>query len=203
MDIVSLTVFAVALLVNSGTPGPSIIALVSRVITNGWRDVMPFLAAMWIGEVIWLTMAIAGLTVIANTLHGVFFALKWLGIAYLCWMAWKMWQSAGSAEREELPKRSTSWSMFAAGMALTLGNPKIIVFYLALLPTFFDIGNAGLELWLALSVVTLIVLAAVDCIWIFFADRARAALKTPKARKITNRVAALALGGAAGVIATK
>lgn len=52
--------FAAALLLNAGTPGPSIAALVSRVISSGWRDAAPFAVAMWIGEMLWLSVALAG-----------------------------------------------------------------------------------------------------------------------------------------------
>ena len=58
MELTSLLIFAGALLVAAGSPGPSIAALVARVISRGFRDVFPFLAAMWIGEAIWLSMAV-------------------------------------------------------------------------------------------------------------------------------------------------
>ena len=79
MDASSLVVFAGALLVSAGSPGPSIAALVSRVLTRGFRDVLPFLAAMWLGEVLWLTLAVAGLAAIAETLHLLFAVVKWAG----------------------------------------------------------------------------------------------------------------------------
>ncbi|ENM5728484.1 LysE family transporter [Vibrio mimicus] len=72
---------------NAGTPGPGIVALVSRVLSNSWRDVIPFLGAMWIGEVLWLSMAMAGLTTLAHTFNLGMEIIKWLGIAYLCWLA--------------------------------------------------------------------------------------------------------------------
>jgi len=58
VDLSSLLIFAGALLVAAGSPGPSIAALVARVLTNGYRDVLPFLAAMWIGEALWLLLAV-------------------------------------------------------------------------------------------------------------------------------------------------
>ena len=67
MTLSALVVFALALLVAAGSPGPSIAALVARVLTNGLRDVLPFLAAMWLGEVLWLTVAVTGLAVVAPT----------------------------------------------------------------------------------------------------------------------------------------
>ena len=52
---------------------------------------------------------------------------------------WKMWHQPVSGTAD-LPKRSAPWPMFLAGIALTLGNPKIMVFYLALLPAIIGIG---------------------------------------------------------------
>ena len=98
MDASSLVVFAGALLVSAGSPGPSIAALVSRVLTRGFRDVLPFLAAMWLGEVLWLTLAVAGLAAIAETLHLLFAAIKWAGIAYLLYLAWTMWTASAAVD---------------------------------------------------------------------------------------------------------
>jgi threonine/homoserine/homoserine lactone efflux protein len=91
MALSGLLVFALALIVAAGSPGPSIAALVARVLTNGFRDVLPFLAAMWIGEALWLTCAVAGLAVVAHSFALMFIALKFAGVAYLLFLAWKMW----------------------------------------------------------------------------------------------------------------
>lgn len=203
MEPVALALFATALILNAGTPGPSIAALVSRVISRGWKDVAPFVAAMWIGEVLWLTVAMVGLSAVAETFHVAFVMLKYLGVAYLAWLAWKMWNEPVATEGELLPERSSAWSMFAAGMALTIGNPKIMVFYLALLPNLIDLTNATFALWAALSLVTVVSLAVVDLAWIAAAHHARCLLRTPRAVRIANRVGAVSLGGAAGVIASR
>lgn len=101
VEIAALTLFIGALLIAAGSPGPSIAALVSRVITGGWRGVLPFIAAMWIGEVIWLTLALAGLSQLAAQFHLGFVVLKWLGIAYLLWMALGMWRAAATPQMSE------------------------------------------------------------------------------------------------------
>ncbi|MGL5009795.1 MAG: LysE family translocator [Paracoccaceae bacterium] len=198
-----LAIFAAALLLHAGTPGPSIAALVSRVISNGWRDIAPFLLALWIGEVIWLTMAMAGLTALAQTFQLGFQILKWLGIAYLCWLAYKMWHQPVSQNAADLPRRASPWSMFAAGMALTLGNPKIMVFYIAILPSLIDLTSVGLQEWAVLALVTLAVLATIDLAWTFLAHKARILLRTPRAIRIANRISAATLGTAAAVIASR
>jgi threonine/homoserine/homoserine lactone efflux protein len=203
MELISYILFAGALFLNAGVPGPSITALVSRVITNGWRNVIPFIAAMWIGEVIWLTMAMAGLTTLAQTFQTGFHIIKWGSIAYLCWLAIKMWHKPVIEGAEELPRRSSSWSMFSAGMALTLGNPKIMVFYLALLPSFIDLPKAGASEWAILASITLVTLAGIDLTWTFLAHKARALLRTPGAVRLANRLGAVAMGGAAAAIAAR
>lgn len=203
MEPYALLLFAFALLINAGTPGPSIAALVSRVLSNGWRDIAPFLAAMWIGEVIWLSVAMAGLSALAETFHVAFVILKYCGVAYLMFLAWKMWHAPVAADGDTLPEGRAGWSMFATGLALTLGNPKIMVFYLALLPTLIDVTNASLSLWALVAVVTVAALAFIDIFWLALAHHARKFLRTPRAMKIANRVGASSLGGAAAVIATR
>src|SRR3546814_9022647 len=66
VDLSALLLFAGALLIAAGSPGPSIAALVARVVTAGWRGVLPFIAAMWIGEAIWLSLAVWGLAAVAE-----------------------------------------------------------------------------------------------------------------------------------------
>src|SRR3546814_15396158 len=91
VDLSALLLFAGALLIAAGSPGPSIAALVARVVTAGWRGVLPFIAAMWIGEAIWLSLAVWGLAAVAESLHLLFTVIKYAGVAYLLYLAWRMW----------------------------------------------------------------------------------------------------------------
>jgi len=201
MTIANLLVFTLALIVAAGSPGPSVAALVARVLTNGLRDVLPFLAAMWLGEALWLGCAVAGLAVVARTLGVVFVAIKLIGVAYLLYLAWKMWFAPTQVSKGEMPSASSPWRMFGAGLTITLGNPKIMVFYLALLPTIVDLDRVGATAWLELTAVTLIVLMSVDFAWALLAVRARRLLTSRKAVKIANRTSATMMAGAAAVIA--
>jgi len=202
MTVSNLLVFALALIVAAGSPGPSVAALVARVLTNGLRDVLPFLAAMWLGEAAWLGCAVAGLAVVAKTLGVVFIAIKFVGVAYLLYLAWKMWFAPTQVANGELPAGQSPWRMFGAGLTVTLGNPKIMVFYLALLPTMVDLDRVGATAWLELTAVTLLVLMSVDFAWALLAVRARRLLTSRKAVKIANRTSATMMAGAAAVIAT-
>ncbi|MBP0594407.1 LysE family translocator [Paraburkholderia sp. LEh10] len=203
MALSGLLVFALALIVAAGSPGPSIAALVARVLTNGFRDVLPFLAAMWLGEALWLTCAVAGLAVVAHAFALVFIALKFAGVAYLLYLAWKMWFAPTTVHQSALPGGQSPWRMFVAGLMVTLGNPKIMVFYLALLPTIVDLSRVGTLAWLELTLTTFAVLLSVDFVWALAAVKARALLRSRRAVKIANRTSATMMAGAAAAIATR
>ena len=203
MTLSALAVFALALLVAAGSPGPSIAALVARVLTNGLCQVLPFLAAMWLGEVLWLTAAVTGLAVLAETFQHLFLALKIAGICYLLWLAWSMWTAPADVGGQTLPRDQRPWRMFAAGLLVTLGNPKIMVFYLALLPSIIDLRAITPLGWAELALTLLAVLIAIDLTWSLLAVKARTFLRTPRAVRATNRASATLMTGAAVAIATR
>lgn len=204
IGIVSLLVFAGALVLAAGAPGPSIAALVSRVLTRGPRDVMPFLAAMWFGECIWISLAVFGLSAIAHTFEAGFLAIKYAGIAYLLFLAWKMWNApAGEGANDAEIPRASAVRMFLAGLAVTLGNPKIMVFYLALLPAIVDLRGVTFAGWVELMATALAVLFFVDTLWVLLAARARRFLRSRRAVRAVNRSSAAVMAGAAIAMATR
>lgn len=203
MEITVLAIFAGTLFIASGSPGPSIAALVARVLSRGWRSVLPFLLAMWIGEAIWLTMTVFGLSVVAQTFHWFFAALKYCGVAYLLYLAYKMWNAPADIKNGLIPEDDSSLRLFLTGMAITLGNPKIMMFYLALLPSIVDLAQVSLVGWAELATTMVLVLIAVDLAWVALAAQARRLLRSSRAVRIANRTSAAAMGGAALAIATR
>lgn len=203
MDLAALLIFAVALAIAAGTPGPNVAAIVARVITSGWRSVTPFISGLWLGEAVWMSLAVFGLAALAETMYWAFVAVKYAGVAYLLYLAWKMW-TAPVGNGDGAPVRRDAWPrMFLAGLALSLGNPKIMVFYLALLPTIIDLSGVTLAAWAELTVTMLAILAAVDFAYVLLAARARKLLRSPRALRLANRASATAMGGAAAAIATR
>ena len=199
----ALMAFALTLLVAAGSPGPSIAALVARVLTNGLHDILPFMVAMWIGEAIWLGFAVGGLAVVAQTFAVFFTVMKVLGVVYLLFLAWKMWFAPTEARSDQLSIGQKPWQMFLAGMVVTLGNPKIMVFYLALVPALIDLDRLDLLSWVELTVTMLTVLVTIDCAWALAATRARRLLTNRRAVRIANRTSATKMAGAAVAIAAK
>lgn len=201
----ALTVFALALAAGAGSPGPSVAALVSRVLARGLRDVLPFMAALWLGEAIWLTLVVAGLSAAAQTFGAAFAAVRYAGAAYLLVLAWRMWRAAPFAAPEDgvaAPERRP-WRLFGAGLLVSLGNPKTMVLYVALLPALVDLGHVGVAGWAELVGTMVLVLAAVDLSWACAAAGARRWLVDARRMRIANRIGASAMAGAAVAVAAR
>lgn len=204
IDSLSLVLFGSALVVSAGVPGPSIAALVSRVIIGHWTEVLPFLAAMWLGEILWMTLAIAGLAAIAETFHVLFLIVKYCGVLYLLYLAWQMWSAPTSFAEDRRPGDVLSAArMFLTGLSITMGNPKIMVFYLALLPTIIDVTALSFVGWAGLAGIMLAVLMVIDGAYVLLAHHMRMLIRTPRAVRLANRIGAVSLGGAATIIASR
>lgn len=198
MDLASLILFSSALLLASGTPGPGIATLVARVLGTGVGGAAPLALGLAVGDVVWLSTGVWGLSALAQTFHGVFLFVKWVGIAYLIYLAWRMWSTAVVEREVTADMRSDSAAaLFLTGLAVCLGNPKVMAFYWALVPTLLDVTRVTIAGWLSLVVATFAVLTITFGSYILLADRARLVFKKGDAIRKVNRVAAVAIAGTA------
>jgi threonine/homoserine/homoserine lactone efflux protein len=165
--------------------------------------VLPFLAAMWLGEALWLTLVVTGLSALAQAFGAVFVVLKYVGVAYLLYLAWRMWNAPADVTASGIPEGKRPLRMFGVGLLVTLGNPKIMVFYVALLPTIIDVGHITVASWAMLSATLLVVLAGTDLTWSLIAVRARRLLRSRRAVRFANRSSATMITGAAVAIAAR
>lgn len=201
MTLSSFLAYTLALGIAAAIPGPGIAALVGRALGTGFRRTLPMLAGLVLGDLVYLTFAILGLALLAHTFETAFMVVRIAGAFYLLWLAWKFWTSGLSPERiERSPGKRDGLMSFAAGFAVTLGNPKTVVFYLALLPVVIDMTGVGFTDWAVLSVLTVLILYVVLLPYVALASRARSALADRATLKAVNRTAALAMTGAAGFI---
>lgn len=204
LSISGLAIFALALAVAAFSPGPGIAAIVGRVLGRGRDGAVAFVTGMAIGDVVWLSLAVAGLAVLAETFQEVFALVKYAGAAYLFYLAVKMWTAPTAARSlEPVATRESRSKLFLAGLAVTMGNPKTMVFYLALLPNLVDLGRVDALAYAELAVVTLAVLAVVFGFYIVLALRARALITSPRAVRLVNRGSGVIMAGAAVAIASR
>ncbi len=203
MTITTILAYAMALFIAAAIPGPGMTAIVARALGSGFRETFFMGLGLVLGDMVYLTAVILGLAFVAQTFQEAFMVLKFAGAAYLLYIAWKLW-TAGLLPQDLQAKKSTSIGMsFLSGLFITLGNPKTMLFYVALVPTLIDIRGIGLAEYALLIGLTFTVLMAVLLPYILLASKARALLKRPSALTILNRTAAGILAGTAAMIATR
>jgi len=204
LSISGLALFAVALAVAAFSPGPGIAAIVARVLGRGRSGAFAFTAGMAIGDIVWLTLAVLGLAVVAQTFHEVFAVIKYLGAAYLLYVAWKMWKAPAAApEIAPLTVRESQLRLFLGGLAVCLGNPKTMVFYLALLPSILDTTQIDGLAFVELIAVTLTVVGGVFAFYVLVALRARRWITSARTVRMVNRGSSVVMAGAAVAIASR
>lgn len=139
---VSLSALAGIALVGLGmvlTPGPNMVYLVSRSITQGRRAGLISLLGVAAGFGVYLVAAAAGLATVFAAVPVAYTVLKFVGAAYLLWLAWQAVKPGGGTPFQ--PKELSvdrPRKLFAMGMLTNLLNPKIAVLYVSLLPNFID-----------------------------------------------------------------
>lgn len=138
-ELSALLTFAGLALVMVLTPGPNMVYLVSRSICQGRKAGLTSLAGVGVGFFFYLFAAAFGITALLFAVPYAYDALRIGGAAYLLWMAWQAIRPGGRSpfQVRDLPVDSPR-RLFVMGLLTSLLNPKVAMFYLALLPQFID-----------------------------------------------------------------
>jgi threonine/homoserine/homoserine lactone efflux protein len=166
-----LLIFIAAALGLVLTPGPNMVYLISRSITQGRAAGLISLLGVITGFVCHILAATLGLTAIFLAIPAAYTTVKLMGAAYLLWIAWNTVRPGGEFvfAPKNLPHDS-SRKLYQMGLLTSLLNPKIAVFYMALFPQFIkpEHGNVILQS-LELGLTQMIVSASVNTLIIFMA----------------------------------
>lgn len=195
-----LITYSTALTVAAVIPGPQIVAIVAHAVRSGYGRAASATAGMVLGDLIYLTTALAGLASIAEAFSLALLGIKWAGVGYLCWLAYRFWTSPDSLNVAESGARQ-SGSAFVSGILITIGNPKSVIFYVSVLPTVIDLREVEISDALLLLLVTAVILSAVQFPFALAGARTRRSLQSPTMMRRFNRVAAVGIAGAAASIA--
>ena len=203
MDHARLLVFAAAYGAVLILPGPGVTALVARVLARGTEGAPAFIAGFVAGSLAWFTIAATGLAVLASTFATVFIAIRFAGAAYLLYLAWKLWTAPARQPGATSPTPDDRGRLFLAGAAINLGNPKVIVFFLALLPTVVNLGALTPTGFGKLAVIIAAIASSVLSAYALAAARARRLFTSPRALRLANRGSAAIMAGTAVTIAAR
>ncbi len=122
--------------------------------------------------------------------------------AYLLYLAYKLWTApAVVAEADPMPDRAEGVRLFLTSYALTIGNPKAIVFFMALLPALVDLHRLDLTGVAEITAVIVVIISAILALYALAAARARSFFRSTKAVKALNRGTGAVMAGAAAAVA--
>ena len=204
MPLHGIALFCLVYLVATATPGPGIAAIIARVLGRGPVGIWAYIAGFVLADLIWFTLAATGMAVLAQTAHTVFLVVKYIGAAYLVYIAYRMWTDPAVPVAEKTDAAPTSaLKSLLAGAALTLGNPKVMIFFLALLPTVVDLSTIGVTEYLQIAAAICVILSSVLSAYALAALRTRRLFKSTRAMRWLNRGTGTVMVGAAVTVATR
>jgi threonine/homoserine/homoserine lactone efflux protein len=180
--------FVVATIVLIIIPGPNVGLIVANSIAHGTRYGLMTVAGTSAAMVIQLAVAMIGMTTVLTSLAYAFEWLRWIGVAYLLFLALSAWR-APAVDLTRTPAQPRSMAaIFLRGFLVSLTNPKTLLFYGVFLPQFVDRGGNVVAQLLLLSVTFLVLAVVFDGLWAILSARARGLLAANGAAR--NRLAA-------------
>ena len=186
------------------SPGPAVAAVLARSLGHGMRGAPAFIAGFAIGDLIWFGIAAAGLAALAQVAHTAFVVIKYAGAAYLLYLAYRLWTApAQPLETSDIGSARSHFRLFLGSLALTLGNPKTMLFFVALLPSVVSLETFTPTAYLQVSIAILIILPLVMLAYALLATQARQLFRQPRSIRLLNRGAGTAMAGAAVAIAAR
>ena len=170
IDSISLFTIMITLAV---IPSTSVALVITRSATLGVSNGIAVSLGIVLGDLVFILLAILGLSFITETMAGLFLAIKYLGGAYLLWIGFTLLTSKNKAPLY-LNKENNKGDLIASllsGLMLTLGDIKAIFFYVSLLPTFVDLSSVSNTDILTIVMVTIITVGGVKITYAFTARK--------------------------------
>lgn len=189
---VDMLLYAGALFILFITPGPVWLAVMARAVSGGFASAWPLAFGVAVGDIVWPFLAILGVSWVVAEYDSVLTALRWVACVVFLYMGWATIRRADAViAADRRLTRPGLWPGFLAGVAAILGNPKAILFYMGVLPGFFDLARVTRADIAVIVVLSVVVPLAGNLCFALVVDRMRRFLTAPAALRRLN----LAAGG--------
>jgi threonine/homoserine/homoserine lactone efflux protein len=203
MTFESAIAFAIGMFFLALSPGPGLATIISRALASGPLAGLAVTAGLVLADFFFMAVAMVGLTAIATALGPLFQIVKYAGAAYLLWLGYRAFRGS-AAPLVVTPKGGTGLVKdIGLGFLVTLGNPKAILFYSALLPTFLDMTQIRFADFLILAAIVVVISYLVYGGYIVLVERSRRLLSSTAASRIFNRLTGSVLIGAGVAVAAR
>jgi len=203
-SLTTFLLFALATFLLTVSPGPGVLYVTARSLSQGRAAGFASMFGIESGEVVWIAAAATGLAALLSTSTYALGVLRWAGAAYLVYLGVQRWRQA---EEPPSPRRAALPTIFAQGLVTQILNPKVAVFFVAFLPQFLNPAQPIPVQVAALGAVYVGIAVAVDTSYVLAASAiSKRLLSSRTVQRRTGRVAAatyVALGVAAAATGIK
>lgn len=204
MTVESAAGFTAAMFVLAITPGPGVFATVSRALSSGFRSSLEVIAGIVLGDIVFLLLAVSGLSALVHILGDLFFIVRLTGGLYLIRIGWKLLTTEPMTSDIRAERRKSGGAQrFVSGFLITLGNPKVILFYAGFLPAFVNLSSLkSSDVFIIIGLITA-VLTGVMSAYAYSASRARKFFTGRQSVRNLNRCAGSVMIGTGMMIAVR
>ncbi|SPH19287.1 Leucine efflux protein [Ascidiaceihabitans donghaensis] len=189
-----LLLYCGALVILFLTPGPVWLALIARGLSGGFHAAWPLAFGVAVGDIIWPLIAVLGIAWILSVFDSFMLILRWVACGVFLIMGYALIRHAGaSISTNSKLTRPGMWSGFLAGVVTILGNPKAVLFYMGVLPGFFDLRTVTWVDVVVIIAVSVAVPFAGNVLMAAFVGHMRGFITRPETLKTINLTSGLAL----------
>ncbi|HLP18042.1 MAG TPA: LysE family translocator [Bacteroidota bacterium] len=185
--------FFFGMVILAATPGPGVFASMAKASTAGFVASLYLIAGLAVGDIVFLNLALLGMSAIAKILGPLFLAIKIIGGLYLLYLGVKLYRSREFQAGENADAVEPRYRTFLSGMFVSLGNPKPILFYASVLPTIINFN----EVRFVDACVMMLLIASVSFIVVgtysYFASLTHRRQMDPAMAAKINKIAGLVL----------
>ena len=192
-DIQNYASFIAAIVVFQLIPGPGTLAILNATARNGVRAGLGAVLGTLLGDFLYMVAAVLGLAAVMQANPAWFEALQWFGAAYLCWMGIGLLRAKLASGDAPPEARKSAWVYFRQAFAVSLTNPKVILFFVAFFPLFLR-ADASAGTLAAMMLHVTAISFAYQALLVFAGNAIAARLAgMPWARRVATRAAGIAL----------
>jgi threonine/homoserine/homoserine lactone efflux protein len=141
MNINLLAAFLIGMIILAATPGPGVMASMAKAIAEGFKASLYLIGGLVVGDMIFLLLALFGLSAIAKIMGNLFLLVRIIGGLYLMYLGVRIFRSSQAELNVGTKRDINGYQTFISGLLVTFGNPKPILFYASVLPTIINFND--------------------------------------------------------------
>lgn len=203
MSLTASIALFIAMALSAIIPGPSVLAVVSRSMSNGLKQGLLVIAGVLVADYLFITLALTGLSAVSSIMGEFASLLKYIGIAYLFWLAYSIWTSDSINDSSAEIAKGTAKSSILTGLLTTLANPKAILFYMGFFPAFIDLETLSLPGIATVIAISTLSVGGVLTFYAWVGSNAGVLFKSERSKRLLNKVSGGFLASCGVLLATK